>query len=63
MTGLELQRWLRNAAGPPIVFVTAKATDANRERALTIDAKGFLSKPIRRQDLLNAITVAISSSS
>jgi FixJ family two-component response regulator len=63
MTGLELQRWLRNVAGPPIVFVTAKATDANRERALKMGAKGFLSKPVRRQDLLNAIKVAISSRS
>ena len=63
MTGLELQRWLRNVAGPPIVFVTAKATDANGERALKMGAKGFLSKPVRRQDLLNAIKVAISSRS
>jgi FixJ family two-component response regulator len=92
-TGLELQRRLRNAAGPPIVFVTAHVTrnwtagfaediwstpeadrssrkarncasgfwDANRERAAKLGAKGFLSKPVRCQDLLNAVRAAIPS--
>jgi FixJ family two-component response regulator len=59
--GLELQRRLRKAASPPIVFVTANATDANRETALKLGAKGFLSKPVRCQDLLNAVRAAISS--
>ena len=58
--GLELQRRLHNAASPPIVFVTANATDANRETALKLGAKGFLSKPVRCQDLLNAVKAAIS---
>lgn len=60
-TGLELQQWLRNRPSPPIVFVTANATDANRETALRLGAKGFLSKPVRGQDLLNAVRSAISS--
>jgi len=60
-TGLELQRRLRNRASPPIVFVTANATDANRETALRMGAKGFLYKPVRCQDLLNALGSAISS--
>ena len=60
-TGLELQRRLRSGASPPIVFVTANATDANRETALKLGAKGFLSKPVRCQDLLNAVRAAISS--
>jgi len=59
--GLELQRRLRNVAGPPIVFVTANATDPNRETALKMGAKGFLAKPVRCQDLLNALRAAISS--
>ena len=37
-TGLELQRRLCNGASPPIVFVTANATDANRETALKLGA-------------------------
>jgi FixJ family two-component response regulator len=60
-TGLELQRRLRNGASPPIIFVTANATEANRETALELGAKGFLSKPVRCQDLLNAVRVAVSS--
>ena len=59
-TGLELQRRLRNGASPPIVFVTANATDANRETALKLGAKGFLSKPVRCQELLDAVRAAIS---
>jgi len=58
-TGLELQRRLRNGVCPPILFVTANATDANRETALKLGAKGFLSKPVRCQDLLNAVKAAI----
>ena len=60
-TGLELQRRLRNGASPPIVFVTANATDPNRQTALKMGAKGFLSKPVRCQDLLNALRAAMSS--
>jgi FixJ family two-component response regulator len=62
-SGLDLQRRLRDGASPPIVFVTANATDANRDKALNMGAKGFLSKPVRCQDLLNAISAAISSTS
>jgi FixJ family two-component response regulator len=61
VTGLELQRRLGNTAGPPIVFVTANATDANREMALKLGAKGFLSKPVRCKELLNAVIAAIPS--
>lgn len=58
-TGLELQRRLGDAAGPPVVFVTANATDANRDLALKLGAKSFLSKPVRCQELLNAVKAAI----
>lgn len=60
-SGLELQRRLRNASGPPIVFVTANVTDANRETAAKLGAKGFLSKPVRCRDLMNAVRAAILS--
>ena len=58
-SGLELQRRLGDAAGPPVVFVTANATDANREIALKLGAKGFLAKPVRCQELQKAIRAAI----
>lgn len=61
VTGLELQRRLGDPARPPIVFVTANATDANREMALKMGAKGFLSKPVRCQELVNAVRAAIPS--
>jgi FixJ family two-component response regulator len=43
-SGLELQRRLANPARPPVIFVTAQATDTNPEIALKLGAKGFLSK-------------------
>ena len=52
VTGRELQPQWADPVRPPIVFVTVKATDANREIALTLGAKGFLSKPVRYQDSL-----------
>jgi FixJ family two-component response regulator len=61
VSGLELQRRLGDAAGPPVVFVTAHATDSNREIALKLGAKAFLSKPVRCQELLNAVKAAIPS--
>ena len=60
-SGLDLQRRLSNGADPPIVFVTANASDANREVALKLGAKGFLSKPVRCQELLNAVRAAVPS--
>ena len=61
ISGLELQRRLGDGAGPPVVFVTAHATDANRGIALKLGAKAFLSKPVRCQELLNAARAAILS--
>ena len=58
-SGLELQRRLGNTADPPVVFVTANATDSNRDLALKLGAKGFLSKPVRCQELLNAVKAAM----
>src|SRR5689334_9760970 len=59
VSGLELQRRLADVAGPPVVFVTAHPTDANREIALKLGAKAFLSKPVRCQELLNAVRASI----
>ena len=61
VSGLELQRRLSDGARPPVIFVTANATDANRESALTLGAKGFLAKPVRCHELLNAVRAAIPS--
>jgi FixJ family two-component response regulator len=60
-SGLELQRRLGGTSGPPVVFVTANAADANRELALKLGAKGFLAKPVRCQELQNAVRAAIPS--
>jgi FixJ family two-component response regulator len=60
-SALELQRRLSNPARPPVIFLTAQATDTNREIALKLGAKGFLSKPVRGYELINAVRAAIPS--
>jgi FixJ family two-component response regulator len=60
ITGLELQaRLAGNGGHAPIVFVTAHGTDVNRKKATKQGAAGFLSKPVRREDLLIAVGAAI----
>lgn len=59
ITGLELQARLAGAHNRvPIVFVTAQGTQANRERAMSRGATGFLSKPFRRDELVRLVEAA-----
>ncbi len=59
ITGLELQDRLAGAENRvPIVFVSAHGTQANRERAMSRGATGFLSKPFRRDDLVRLVEAA-----
>ncbi len=60
ITGLKLQEELAGAGNHvPIVFVSARASGANRETAIRQGAAGFLAKPFRREDLLNIVGAAI----
>lgn len=60
ISGLELQGRLSTFEGRvPIVFVTAHGTHANREQALRNGAAALLSKPVRREELLNVVRTAI----
>jgi FixJ family two-component response regulator len=60
MSGLELQDKLTGSDPQvPIVFVSAQGTSANRERAMSRGAFGFLSKPFRRDDLVKLVSSAI----
>jgi len=59
ITGLELQERLAGADNRvPIVFVSARGTRANREKAMRRGATGFLSKPFRRDDLVRLVEAA-----
>lgn len=60
MSGIELQRRLMETGQMvPIVFVTAHGDDNLRDMLLNSGARGFLSKPVRREALLAAIGAAI----
>lgn len=57
--GLELQRRLTSRGCPiPIIFMTAFAQDAVRERAMAAGAVCFLTKPLDASTLSDYINVA-----
>jgi len=60
MSGFELQNQLNiQQRAIPIIFITAHADEASRQRALKGGAIDFLGKPVRRDTLFNAIQSAI----
>jgi FixJ family two-component response regulator len=60
MSGLDLQNHLHTERRRiPIIFITAHADEASRQRALKSGAIEFLSKPVRRETLFKAIQSAI----
>jgi FixJ family two-component response regulator len=59
--GLELQRNLRSTNKPiPIIFISARATEQERTRAIAGGAVDFLRKPFSEEALLNAIQTALN---
>jgi FixJ family two-component response regulator len=60
MSGFELQHHLNSQQRDiPIIFITAHADEASRQRALKAGAVDFLGKPVRRETLFKAIQSAI----
>jgi FixJ family two-component response regulator len=60
MSGLELQRHIQAASWRlPIIFITSHADDDARACALGAGAVGFLYKPFREQEILDAIDAAL----
>jgi FixJ family two-component response regulator len=59
--GLELQEALAQAEEPlPVVFLTAHGNVSSSVRAMKKGAVDFLSKPVRGEDLVAAIQVALA---
>ncbi|MGA2097088.1 MAG: response regulator transcription factor [Candidatus Acidiferrum sp.] len=62
LNGLELQRKLSEAnAHIPIIFITGHGDIPMSVRAIKEGAQEFLTKPVRGQDLLDAVQKAIAS--
>ena len=60
ISGLDLQDKLAGDHNHvPIIFVSAQATQANRDVAMKLGAAGFLSKPFRRDDWVKLVGAAI----
>jgi FixJ family two-component response regulator len=60
MSGFELQHRLNvEHRDIPIIFITAHADEASRQRALESGARDFLGKPVRGKTLFKAIQSAI----
>ena len=59
ISGLELQRELAQANGPPIVFISGHGDIPSSVRAMKAGAIEFLPKPFSDQELLTAVHSAI----
>jgi FixJ family two-component response regulator len=62
MDGPELQRRLReNRERIPVVFISARATKEEEDRALRSGAVAFLRKPVGKDALLRVIHMALET--
>ena len=64
-TGLEVLRQIRGMEklrSTPVVILTAKGQDADRQTALTLGANDFLTKPFSPKKLLARITEILDES-
>ena len=64
MDGYELTAWLKNSAdysSLPIILLTAKRQEADREAALALGADEYIVKPFRMKDLMLRIDNIISN--
>ena len=59
MDGIEAARVIRSNQSIPIIYLTAHADHATRERADATQPFGYLSKPIMREDLRRIIEQAL----
>jgi FixJ family two-component response regulator len=59
INGLEVQQQLSGLDGPPIVFLTGHGDVPSSVQAMKSGAVGFLLKPVRKQELLDAIAEAL----
>jgi DNA-binding response OmpR family regulator len=60
MDGLEVMaRWWENGCRVPVVVLTARSDPRDRERALSLGATAYLTKPAPFGDLVAAIHAAV----
>jgi len=59
LNGLELQKRITDRADMPIIFITGYGDVPSTVQAMKAGAVEFLTKPVRHQDLLDAIQRAI----
>ncbi len=60
INGLEFQNQIAEANHPPVVFITGHGDIPSSVRAMKRGAVDFLTKPFKKQELLDAIRVAIA---
>jgi two-component system OmpR family response regulator len=61
LSGFDVMKRLMNEPGPipPIVFLTAKSGQQDREMGRSVGAAGYLVKPTTRGDLLDTVATIL----
>jgi FixJ family two-component response regulator len=62
LSGVELQsRLIAQGNRTPVIFITAFPDEQTRERAMSVGAVGFLSKPFKEECLIRHLDAALKS--
>jgi DNA-binding response OmpR family regulator len=59
LDGWEVLERIRGTSEVPVVMLTARADPADRARGLERGAAGYVTKPFRRQELLDRVAAAL----
>lgn len=61
MSGFEVIRNIRESKSTPIIVLTARSEPSTKNRCLELGADSFISKPFRRNEIIEAIDAVMSS--
>jgi DNA-binding response OmpR family regulator len=59
MSGLEVLRRLKKASSMPVILLTAKGSDEDRLRGLSLGADDYIAKPFRPEDLTERVRATL----
>ena len=59
--GIETVKIIKSKWTIPYIFITGNSDDATKSKAMETNPNGFMSKPVGKDDLINAINKIVSA--